>query len=141
MISINSEINKKIDFCKNQYVWLIYGKREGMESDCLQVASSYNILKEIKQDVKAMLFSPTEEIKGMNTFFYENVYTTFQCRYSNPIYYYMYDSYDNIEIYVLNLEEYLDNNEKLICMNEFGSSSNDFHRIKATYAEVKFAYE
>lgn len=53
----------------------------------------------------------------------------------------MYDSYDNIEIYVLNVEEYLDNNEKLICMNEFGSSSNDFHRIKATYAEVKFAYE
>ena len=88
----SSEINKKIDFCKNQYVWLIYGKREGMEIDCLQVASSYNILKEIKQDVKAMLFSPTEEIEGMNTFFYENVYTTFQCRYSNPIYYYMYDS-------------------------------------------------
>ena len=43
-----------------------------------------------------MLYAPTYEIENMNTFFYENVYTTFQCRYSNPIYYYMFNSYNNI---------------------------------------------
>mgnify|MGYP000019172897 FL=1 len=133
------EMNRKAEFCKNQFVWLIYGM--GERKDCLQVASSYSILKEIKQDIKAMLYAPTYEIENMNTFFYENVYTTFQCRYSNPIYYYMFNSYNNIEIYILNVEEYLDDNEELICKNEFSKSTGDLQRIKATYAEVKFAYE
>ena len=117
------EMNRKAEFCKNQFVWLIYGM--GERKDCLQVASSYSILKEIKQDIKAMLYAPTYEIENMNTFFYENVYTTFQCRYSNPIYYYMFNSYNNIEIYILNVEEYLDDNEELICKNEFSKSTGD----------------
>lgn len=123
---------------KKQYAWLIYGKKENDNEECLQVASSNDIWTEMKQDTKAMIYEPTNKIRR-DTYFYKDVFDTYQCRYTNPIYYDMFNNYSELYFYILKVDEYL---KKLdIEEQKYIAENTDSERAKANFAEVWFAYQ
>lgn len=133
-------INFYVEQLENKYAWALFGIDDKSNVECLQVASSNNVSKEIKCDVKAMVAEPFDKFY-LDTYFYENVFETYQCRYSNPLYNDMFKKYMQLTFYTIEVDKYLSEKEKKFCLELLGNTDSSVERKYANYAEVKFAYE
>ena len=110
---------------KQKDLWAIFGRKENVWQ-CVQVGSSKNTCREIKDILYYMISEPKESPKS--TFFHKNVYTF--CSYMDKLsvkYRTVYKKYDEFFVCKVNVEETI----KGINIGGYDSLN---------YAEVKFAW-
>ena len=107
-------------------LWAIFGRKDTDKWFCLQVGSSINIYKEIRENLNAMISEPTCIEKS--TFFHDNVYSfnTYMDKRSVK-YRAMYDKCEQFIIYEIDVSEYLKDED-----------CGKYDEVN--YAEVMFAY-
>lgn len=126
---------------KDKHVWVLYGKNDEAW-DCLQVATSKDIIGEIKSDIDYMYQNECPKLtddnnKYVNTQFYLEVYKSGGNK-IEYIYSKMKADYDELVFYYLDVDKYLD-------IRKIQSNNQDLINIvdiaKYWYAEAMFAYE
>lgn len=111
---------------KQKDLWAIFGRKENAWQ-CIQVGSSKNAYREIKEILYYMISEPKESPKS--TFFHKNVYTFYSYMDKLSVKYRtVYKKYDEFFVCKVNVEEVLKGID-IGCYNPIN------------YAEVKFAWD
>lgn len=147
----NSDCGKRVfeeiknnNCIKDKFVWTIFGINYENKIECLQVASSKNIKREILQDIKYMFSehpkcSQSDKITRKTTF--KNEYK--HCKNENKraaIYRTMLSRYKQLFIYALNVDKYL--GDKIFFNENIDADIEIMYKsYRYNFAEVKFAYE
>ena len=123
------EILKKEIPDKKENIWALFGGKNEGRWICLQVASSFNIKKEIISDIKCMMPLTKEDTKQWSSVFHSDI---FPVQYGMDVrcqkYRDMYKRFNSFCIVVINSKKYIKDRD-----------IKEFDLVK--YAEVKFAYD
>lgn len=122
-------------------VWLLFASNDEEKWDCLQVAHSKNIQKEIKENITSLFSKFNYNIKETsysNSAFYEKVCPKLKTvKYRELLYSRIGDQYKHFKICLLDVDGYLE----LKTDNNKTDVNHILQICKNQYAEAKIAYQ